>query len=139
IREGGSIRCGHRFLLLEHNKEAEKCYRLLPPTAWKASGRALDSKAHFLRHRRARRFATSAANPEKCRSAIAYVTTSRLRHNSSIDYALRASKTCPSLLIWGVFSSHHLDAERGVASRGARLVTVRRRGSASRPPAATAG
>jgi hypothetical protein len=31
IREGGSVRCGHRFLLLERNKEAEKCYRPLPP------------------------------------------------------------------------------------------------------------
>ena len=27
IREGGGIRCRHRFLLLERNKEAEKCYR----------------------------------------------------------------------------------------------------------------
>src|SRR6516164_10083607 len=30
IREGGSIGCRHRFLLLKRNKEAEKCYRLLP-------------------------------------------------------------------------------------------------------------
>src|SRR5262249_29323372 len=93
IREGGSIRCGHRFLLLEHNKEAEKCYRLLPPTAWKASDRALDSKAHFLRHRRARRFATSAANPGKCRSAIAYVTTSRLSDYAQLLYWLRIEGT----------------------------------------------